>query len=125
MLLRLRFPYRAPRELLQVLQAATKLSKPFTPGVPSGQRSTSIRWSAVVACRLLHQWHSGLSFSSSCLFVLNSVLLLAWAFRLRLWFWSVLCVLRFLPCVIFSRALRLVLARADALAFGLCCLTGL
>ena len=104
MLLRLRFPYRAPRELLQGLQAATKLSKPFTPGVPAGQRSVSIRWSAVVACLLLHQWHKGLSFSRRCLFVLNSVLLLASAFRLRLFCWSGLCVLRFLPCVIVSRA---------------------
>ncbi len=104
MLLRLRFPYRAPRELLQGLQAATKLSSPFTPGVSVGQRSVSIRWSAVVACRLLHQWHSGLSFSKRCLFILNSVLLLASAFRLRLFCWAGLCVLRFLPCVIFSRA---------------------
>ena len=43
MLLRLRLPYRAPRELLQGLQAATKLSSPFTPGVPAGHRSVSIR----------------------------------------------------------------------------------
>ena len=104
MLLRLRLPYRAPRLLLQGLQAATKLSRPLTPGVSAGQRSVSIKWSAVVACRVLHQWHSGLSFSSSCLFVLNSVLLLASAFRLRLRVWSGLCVLRLGPCVICSRA---------------------
>ena len=116
MLLRLRFPYRAPRELLQGLQAATKLSRPFTPGVSCGQRSISIKWSAVVACRLLHQWHNGLSLSRRCLFVLNSVLLLASAFRLRLFCWAGLCVLRFLPCVIFSRASLVLTRRVRALS---------
>ena len=72
MLFRLRLPYRAPRELLQLLQAATKLSRPLTPGVSIGQRSTSIKWSAVVACRVLHQWHSGWSLSSSSRLRLNS-----------------------------------------------------
>ncbi len=55
MLLRFRLPYRAPRELLQGLQAGTKLSNPLTPSWSLGQRSTSIKWSAVVASRLLHQ----------------------------------------------------------------------
>ena len=107
MLLRFKFPYRAPRELLQLLQAATKLSSPLTPGVSVGQRSTSIRWSAVVACRLLHQWHSGLSFSNNNLFVLNSCLLLVSAFRLRLRVCSGLCVLRFGPCAILLGAFSL------------------
>ena len=94
MLLRFKFPYRAPRELLQGLQAATKLSRPLTPGVPVGQRSTSIRWSAVVACRLLHQWHNGFSFSSRRLFVLYWVWLRAVWFSVRFvsWLWLWVCL---------------------------------
>lgn len=94
MFLRLRLPYLAPRELLQGLQAATKLSNPFTPGVSAGQRSTSIRWSAVVASRRLHQWHSGLSLSIMRRFVLNCVWLRVCAFSVRLRCWVLLWVLR-------------------------------
>ena len=70
--LRFRFPYRAPRELLHGLQAATKFSSEFIPCVFVGQRSISIRWSAVVASRVPHQWHSGLPVNSARLLRLNS-----------------------------------------------------
>ena len=43
MFLRLRFPYRAPRALLHILQAATRLSSELIPGSPCGHRSISIR----------------------------------------------------------------------------------
>ena len=79
---------------MQGLQAGTKLSSEFMPGSFVGQRSVSIRWSAVVACLVLHQWHSGLSFNSLRLFSLNVVLLLAVAFSVRLFSWFVLWVLR-------------------------------
>ena len=52
---RFKFPYRAPRDELHGLQAATKLSSELMPGCPIGQRSISVRWSAVVASRVLHQ----------------------------------------------------------------------
>ena len=94
MLLRFRLPYRAPRLLLQGLQAGTRLSSEFMPGSFVGQRSTSIRWSAVVACLVLHQWHKGLSFSSLRLFSLNVVLLLVCWFSVRLCIWCLLWVLR-------------------------------
>ena len=70
--LRFRFPYRAPRELLHGLQAATKFSNALMPCVFAGQRSISIRWSAVVASRALHQWHSGLPVRSVRRLRLNS-----------------------------------------------------
>ena len=92
--LRFRLPYRAPRLLLQGLQAGTRLSSEFMPGSFVGQRSTSIRWSAVVACLALHQWHSGLSFNSLRLFSLKVVLLLVCWFSVRLCSWLVLWVLR-------------------------------
>ncbi len=57
--MRFRFPYRAPRDELHGLHAATRLSNPLRPGVFGGQRSISVRWSAVVAMRVLHQWHGG------------------------------------------------------------------
>jgi hypothetical protein len=43
MFLRFRFPYRAPRELLHGLHAATRLSNELMPGWSTGQRSTSVR----------------------------------------------------------------------------------
>ena len=77
MCLRFKFPYRAPRLLLHCLHAATRFSNALMPGVLSGQRSTSSRWSAVVASRWLHQWQGGLSASSARLFFLNSAVLRA------------------------------------------------
>ena len=40
---RFKLPYRAPRDELHGLQAATKLSSEFTPACPIGQRSISVR----------------------------------------------------------------------------------
>ena len=96
MCLRFRLPYLAPRELLHGLHAATKLSSEFIPGSLSCQRSTSIRWSAVVACAALHQWHIGLSCSNSLRLRLNSAVALA------LWlsvYVPKFCVLCFGGCV--------------------------
>ena len=94
MLLRFRLPYRAPRELLQGLQAGTKLSSPLTPSWSFGQRSTSTKWSAVVASLLLHQWHSGFYFSSRRLFVLYCDWLRAVWFSVRFvsWLWLWVCL---------------------------------
>ena len=77
------FRYRAPRELLQGLHAATKLSSSFNPGVCAGQRSSSIKWSAVVAVRSLHQWQGGPPSSMRRLFFLNSAVFLVLGFVLR------------------------------------------
>ena len=77
MFLRFKLPYRAPRLLLHCLQAATKFVNAFMQGVLSGQRSTSSRWSAVVASRVPHQWQGGLSLSSASLLRLNSAVLRA------------------------------------------------
>jgi len=41
--LRFRFPYRAPRDELHCLHAATRLSSELMPGWSSGQRSISVR----------------------------------------------------------------------------------
>ena len=57
--------YCAPRLELHGLQAGTN-------SVSSPTRSYGIRWSASVAGALLHQWHSGLSCSSSARLRLNS-----------------------------------------------------
>ena len=72
MFLRLRFPYRAPRDELHCLHAATRFSSALIPGVLSGHLSTSSRWSAVLASRTPHQWHGGLSFRSVSRLRLNS-----------------------------------------------------
>ena len=80
----LMFRYRAPRELLQGLHAATKLSSSFNPGVCSGQRSSSIRWSAVVAVRVLHQWQGGAPSRMRRLFFLNTAVFRVLGFVLRL-----------------------------------------
>ena len=86
----LMFRYRAPRELLHGLQAATKLSRSFNPGVCSGQRSSSIKWSAVVAVRSLHQWQAGPPSSMRRLFFLNSAvfLVLGFVFRWGVFLWG-------------------------------------
>ena len=80
MFFRFRLPYRAPRLLLHCLHAATRFSNAFSPGVSAGQRSTSTRWSAVVASRIPHQWHGGCPASSVRLFRLNSAVLRALLF---------------------------------------------
>lgn len=79
----LMFLYFAPRELLQGLHAATRLSRSFSPGVSDGHRSSSIRWSAVVAVRRPHQWQDGCPSSSVRLFFLNSAVFRVVGFVLR------------------------------------------
>ena len=43
MFLRFKFPYRAPRDELHCLHAATRFSSALMPGVSSGHLSTSSR----------------------------------------------------------------------------------
>jgi len=57
---------------LHGLHDATRFSSALIPGVLSGQRSTSSRWSAVVASRIPHQWQGGLSLSRRRRLRLNS-----------------------------------------------------
>jgi len=68
-----RFPYRAPLLLLHWRHAGTRLSSELMPGCVWSHLSISIRWSAVLASFVLHQWHGGLSCSISLRLRLNSV----------------------------------------------------
>ena len=53
--------YLEPRRLLHGPHAATRLSIEESPPA-----SSSIRWSAVVAAAVPHQWHSGFDANSAC-----------------------------------------------------------